>query len=208
MRRELLEIADALRAIAANGLHFTTDDFDRERYQKAADLALRLAALAAGREPGAIATLYGADDGYVTPKLDVRMALFRDDRVLLVRERSDGRWALPGGWMDVGDTPSDAAVRETLEEAGVRARTRRLVGVFDRRADPAAPPSLFHIIKLVFLGELRDADAEPRSGSETTDAAFHAVAALPDLSLGRTLPSHIEHALRIHRDPTLPPHFD
>jgi ADP-ribose pyrophosphatase YjhB (NUDIX family) len=207
--RRLIELADQIRALATTGLHYTEGPFDRERYQK----LLALAALVAEQGLAAPAekiehVFRAADSGYVTPKLDVRLALFRDDRVLLVRERSDGRWALPGGWMDVGDTPSDAAVRETLEEAGVRARTRRLVGVFDRRADPAAPPSLFHIIKLVFLGELRDADAEPRAGSETTDAAFHAVAALPDLSLGRTLPSHIEHALRIHRDPTLPPHFD
>ena len=199
MTRALLAIADELRAIAATGLHFGESEYDRERYQRLLSLAARLAesAGAGGRE--LLERLFRADEGYITPKLDVRLALFRSDekrqRVLLIRERQDGRWCLPGGYIDVGDSPSEAAVRETREEAQVEARVTRLVGVFDCRLRPEAPPHLFQIYKLVFLGELIDPSADPHAGSEADAAAFHDLTSLPDLSLGRTLPRDIQHAL-------------
>jgi ADP-ribose pyrophosphatase YjhB (NUDIX family) len=144
----------------------------------------------------------------VTPKLDVRLALFRGDELLLVRERMDGRWAMPGGFVDVGDSPSEAAVREAVEEAGVVARVSRLAGVFDTRLQPDCPPHLFHIHKLVFTGLLVDPNAEPRAGSEATEARYWPLAGLPDLSLGRTLPLHVREALRVARDPNALPYFD
>ena len=138
----------------------------------------------------------------------MRLALFRGGDVLLVRERMDGRWSLPGGFVDVGDSPSEAAVREAAEEAGVEARVERLAGVFDTRLQPDCPPHLFHIHKLVFVGTLLDPNAEPRAGSETSDAAFHPLAALPELSLGRTLPLHLREAARVARDPRALPYLD
>lgn len=209
MTRELLAIADQMRALATTGLHFTEGSFDRERYEKLLALAARLAAHGASDEPIALERLFRAtDEGYVTPKLDVRLALFRGDGVLLVRERVDGRWALPGGFVDVGDSPSEAAVREAVEEAGVVARVERLAGVFDTRLQPECPPHLFHIHKLVFVGRLLDPESEPRAGSEATDAAFFPVGQLPELSLGRTLPLHVREALRVARDPAALPYFD
>ena len=209
MRDELIAIADRIRALATTGLHFTEGPFDRERYEKLLELAAQLAARGAGDEPAAMLQLFrAADEGYVTPKLDVRLALFRTDEVLLVRERVDGRWALPGGFVDIGDSPSEAAVREAVEEAGVLARVERLAGVFDTRLQPDCPPHLFHIHKLVFVGRLVDPAAPPRAGSEATDAAFFPVAALPELSLGRTLPLHVREALRVARDPAALPYFD
>ena len=210
MQRMLLEIADELRAIATTGLHFTESDYDRERYGKLVTLAARLGSASGGAgDTDALEQIYrDADAGYVTPKVDVRMAVFRGDQVLLVRERSDGRWCLPGGYVDVGESPSEAAVRETAEEACVAVRTRRLVGVYDNRLRPDAPPHLFHIYKLVFVGELTDAGAEPSAGSETDAASFHPAQALPELSLGRTLAIHVEHALRMARETETRTHFD
>jgi ADP-ribose pyrophosphatase YjhB (NUDIX family) len=115
---------------------------------------------------------------------------------------------MPGGFIDVGDAPSEAAVREAVEEAGVVARVRRLAGVFDTRLQPDCPPHLFHIHKLVFTGVLLDPNAEPRAGSEATEARYWPVAALPELSLGRTLPLHVREALRVARDPNALPYFD
>lgn len=207
--RRALELADELRAIATTGLHYAANTFDRERYERVLRLAAELAAgLGAGSLEQIERAYRDADRGYATPKIDVRMAVFRADRVLLVRERIDGLWALPGGWADVGDSPSDAAVRETAEEAQLDVRVRRLVGVFDYRLQPEAPPMLFHAWKIVMLGEERAPGATPRPGLETLDAAFHPLDALPPLSLGRTLPLHIELARRAATSPALPPHLD
>jgi 8-oxo-dGTP pyrophosphatase MutT (NUDIX family) len=209
MQRRVLEIADELRAIATTGLHFTDGEFDRERYERLLALAARLGSLASEHAPDDLERIYRSSDaGYVTPKLDVRLALFRDARVLLVRERADGRWSLPGGYVDVGDSPAEAAAREASEEAGVEARAIRLAGIWDRRLYPDLPPHLFHIFTLVFAGELVDPRAEPRAGSEATDAAFHPIDTLPELSRGRTQPRYIEAALRVLLDPAAHPHFD
>lgn len=209
MQRELLEIADEMRALATTGLHFSESAYDRERYQKLMTLAARLGSCASAEPEERIAKLYEqADRGYVTPKLDVRMAVFRADEVLLVRELSDGLWCLPGGFVDVGESPADAAVRETAEEASVAVRTRQLAGVYDNRLRPDAPPHLFHIHKLLFLGELADPAAEPAPGGETDGAGFHSVSKLPALSLGRTLPEHIEQALRMARGEETRAHFE
>lgn len=210
MKRSLLELADEIRAIATTGLHFTDGPFDRERYAKLLELAVRTAALAdvEARSEDEVRAVYAAsDEGYVTPKLDARMAIFRDASVLLVRERADGDWALPGGYIDIGDSPSGAAERETLEEAGIEVRTLRLAGIFDYRLQPQAPPCLFHIYKLVFLGEPLGSP-EPTPGPEVLDARFFALDALPPLSLGRTLPLHIEVARRLAEDLARPTHFD
>jgi ADP-ribose pyrophosphatase YjhB (NUDIX family) len=202
-------MADQLRAIATTGLHYAENPFDRERYERVLRLAAELAEETGAGTAAALERVYRDSDlGYVTPKIDVRLALFRGDRVLLVRERIDQRWALPGGWADVGDSPSEAAARETAEEAGLEARVRRLVGVFDYRLRPEAPPMLFHAWKLVMLGEERAPGAAPRAGPEVLDAAFHPIGALPPLSLGRTLPLHIELAHRAAATPDLPPHLD
>jgi ADP-ribose pyrophosphatase YjhB (NUDIX family) len=204
----LVQIADELRALATTGLHFTEGEYDRERYGHLLGLAAELASLAGAGPAGSLLDLFrSSDQGYVTPKLDVRMAVFREHSVLLVRERADGLWSLPGGFVDVGDSPSEAAMRETREEAGVVARVRRLAGIFDNRLHPDCPAHLFHIHKLVFVGEV-DASAVPRAGSEASDAAFHALAALPELSLGRTLPVHLRHAQRVASDPAALPHLE
>ncbi len=209
MQRTLLEIADEMRAIATTGLHFGESEFDVERYRKLMALAVRLASTARAGSPESLTRIFEqADRGYVTPKLDVRLAVFRDDRVLLVREKIDGLWCMPGGYIDVGESPSEAAVRETAEEASVATRVRHLVGIFDNRVEPDAPPHLFHIYKLIFQGELVDPAAEPRAGGETDDAAFHPLASLPELSRGRTHPRHVERAARVARGQETAPHYD
>lgn len=208
MSRKLFELADEIRAIAMTGLHYTDGDFDRERYERLVSLAALIGAAGAPGEAKALEAVFRADAGYITPKIDVRLAVFRRGDILLVREKSDGNWAMPGGYAEVGDSPSESATRETLEEAGVETRVRGLAGLFDCRLQPTAPAHLFHIYKLVFTGELLKADAAPCAGHEVEDAAFHPLDGLPELSLGRTLPLHIQEALRVAEDPRALPYLD
>lgn len=208
MARVLVEIADQIRAIATTGLHFGNSPFDRERYEKLLALAAKLVSAAGAGTTETLQRIYTeADRGYTTPKLDARLALFRGDEILLVRERSDGLWCMPGGFVDIGDTPSEAAIRETQEEACVATRVTHLVGIFDNRLNPEVPPHLFHIYKLLFLGELIDPKRPARAGPEVDAARFHPLASLPELSRGRTLASHIDAAHRAARGETRT-HFD
>ncbi|MEA3197996.1 MAG: hypothetical protein QOF32_2048, partial [Gammaproteobacteria bacterium] len=112
-----LSIARELRAIAQTGLTFTTDRFDRRRYERVRELAAAMLAQGSGADYAAILGVLREDQGYATPKVDVRGAAFIDGRVLLVREISDGKWTLPGGWADVNQTPAECVVREIAEES-------------------------------------------------------------------------------------------
>ena len=203
--RNLLEWARKVQAIAQTGLAFTHDPFDRERYTQLAELVADLLSreleipLAAARE------LWAGEHGYATPKVDVRGGVFRDDRVLLVRERADGRWTLPGGWVDVNDAPSEAVAREILEESGYRARAVKLAALIDKNRHPH-PAGVHHIYKLFFLCELEGGD--PAASSETDAVEFFPVHALPPLSTGRVLVSQIERLYQHRLDPSLPTDFD
>ena len=203
--RNLLEWARKVQAIAQTGLAFTRDPFDRERYTRLAELVAELLSrelqmpLAAARE------LWAGEQGYATPKVDVRGGVFCDERVLLVRERADGRWTLPGGWVDVNDAPSEAVAREIFEESGYRARAVKLAALIDKNRHPH-PPGVHHIYKLFFLCELEGGD--PTASSETDAVEFFPVHALPPLSTGRVLAAQIERLYQHRLDPSLPTDFD
>ena len=118
--------------------------------------------------------LFATQTGYTTPKVDVRGVVFnRDGALLLVREKQDqGRWTLPGGWADVGDTPAQAVVREVHEEAGYHTRVAKVLAVYDRETQ-GHPPYLFSAYKLFFRCELLDTQPDSVSHThETSDASF------------------------------------
>lgn len=201
----LLEWIRRVQAIAQNGLAFTKDPFDRERYLQLQDLVADLLHTELGVPPDAAARFWEGEVGYATPKVDVRGAVFKGDRVLLVRERSDQRWTLPGGWVDVNDAPSDAITREIFEESGYRARPVKLAALVDKRRHPH-PPNVHHIYKLMFVCELLG--GAPASSAETDAVEFFPLTALPELSRGRVLGSQIERLYQHHLDPGLPTDFD
>ena len=174
-----------LRAIAQTGLAYGKDPYDLERYRELQALAERQLAALANTSPGHIRDLYLGERGYPTPKIDVRAGVFENDRILLVRERSDGRWALPGGWADEHEPPRACMEREVLEESGYVVRAQRLVAVKDRHLHPYRPRTAQRIYKLFFLCEL--VGGEAATSIETSAAEFFAVDQLPPLSLGRTL---------------------
>jgi len=198
--------ARELQAIAQNGLTFSRDRFDIERYHAVREIASAMMAAGSGTEIPIIADLFAGQSGYATPKVDVRGAVFRDDRILLVRERSDGRWALPGGWADINQSASEAVIREIREEAGFETTVRKLAAVYDRSRHDHSPPFPFHVYKMFFLCDLTGGAARP--SDETSEVVFFPMGALPELSRGRVLPKQIVRMFAHHREPHLPTEFD
>ncbi|MEN8242642.1 MAG: NUDIX hydrolase N-terminal domain-containing protein, partial [Chloroflexota bacterium] len=121
-----------IQGIAQTGLHFAAEEYDIERYLKLQQIAAHMVAYAAELDKDKVVEIFQLGEGYATPKVDVRGAVFNQaGELLMVREKMDGGWTLPGGWADLGDVPSEAAEREVLEEAGYQVKARKLVGVYD-----------------------------------------------------------------------------
>jgi ADP-ribose pyrophosphatase YjhB (NUDIX family) len=204
---KILEWARKVQAIAQNGLMFTHDQFDRERYEQLQQLVATILASELELPLERVQQFYSADDGYATPKVDVRGGVFDQDKVLMVRERSDGKWTLPGGWVDVNDAPSFAVEREIREESGYLAKAVKLAALFDKN-NPAHghPPGITHIYKLMFLCELTGGTAT--TSSETDAVEFFPVDSLPPLSTGRATESQIQRLYQHHLNKDLPTDFD
>jgi len=194
-----------LQAIAQNGLLYSDSPFDRERYEALRAVAAEIGA-ADGAEPEQLAATFAAQGGQATPKVDVRAVAFREGRILLVRNRDDGLWSPPGGWVEVGERPSQAAEKELREESGFSGRAVKLVGIYDLdlRSRPRWP---FHGFTLVILCELESSEPGPLHGAEIDGADFFAEEALPALSI-RLAAEQIRTAFAHECDRTLPSVFD
>ena len=201
-----LDWCKRLQAISQTGLTFASGPYDVERYQEIREIAAEMLAEGAGVERSVILGLFGKEAGYATPKVDVRGVVFRDDRILLVRERSDGKWTLPGGWADVCASPAENVVREIREEAGFTTRVSKLLAVFDRERHPHAPPFAFHIYKMFFLCSIVSGTAA--TNVEIDGVEFFAEDALPELSITRITRGQILRMFEHHRNPALPTDFD
>jgi ADP-ribose pyrophosphatase YjhB (NUDIX family) len=200
-----LEWAREIQALSQTGLHYTENDYQRERYQRLCEIAAEIASEHSGLEYDALVNVFDAQIGYATPRVDVRGAVFRDDKLLLVREREDGSWTLPGGWADVGDIPSEAAEREVWEEAGFHVKARKVIGVYD--ANRVGPLELFHAFKIVFLCDLIDGKARP--SKETSEVAFFSAGEMPQQFSGeRTKPRHVRDAFVAFEDADFSVVFD
>lgn len=203
---EWVSWAREILAIAQSGLTFTRDKYDRERYEALRKLAVRLMARGSGAEPAMLAALFANETGYATPKVDVRAAIFRDDRILLVQELADrGRWTLPGGWADVNLSASENILHEVRDEAGFDVRVRKIAAVYDR-GKHAHPPHAFSAYKMFFLCDILG--PAKKSALETGAVEFFPEDGLPELSLDRVLPEQIHRMFDHMRDPNLPTDFD
>jgi ADP-ribose pyrophosphatase YjhB (NUDIX family) len=197
-----------LSALAQDGLTYGADEYDLDRYRQLSRLAVELFSVLSGQPAAELAIELGRDSGYATPKIEVRGAIFDDDdRVLLMREKIDGRWSLPGGWADPGDAPSVAVTREILEETGYHSSAVKLIACWDREVQGNPPPLPVHVYKLFFLCR-RDGAVQPPAALETLEVGWFGLGALPPLSLGRVNHRQLERALAHQRDPSLPTEFD
>jgi len=197
--------AREIQALSQIGDHYAANDFERDRYHRLIEIAAEIISAHSHLEVNSLVEVYAAQCGYATPKVDVRAAAFREGKLLLVRERSDGGWTMPGGWADVGDAPSRSAEREAWEEAGFHVQARQLIGVYD--ANRFDPMILMHAYKLVFLCEVIDGKATP--SNETSEVAFFAENEIPaNLSDRRTPARVIQDAFKALGNPGMPAVFD
>jgi ADP-ribose pyrophosphatase YjhB (NUDIX family) len=200
-----LEWAREIQALSQTGYHYAENDYQRERYQRLTEIAAEIVNEHTGLSISSLMSTFHVQKGYATPKIDVRGAVFKGDKLLLVRERQDNGWTMPGGWADVGDVPSQAAEREVWEEAGFRVKARKVVGIYD--ANRVGPLELFHAFKLVFLCDL--IDGEPRPSNETSEVAFFGKNEIPpDLSGERTRPRQIRDAFAALENPSASTIYD
>lgn len=172
----LVRWAVEIQSLAQAGLTYGRDRYDLERYERLRDIAAEMIARKADVSFARARELFCSETGYQTPKLDTRAAVFRDGRILLVRE-NNGTWTLPGGWCDVDQSVGANAVKETREEAGIDVRPVRLIAVEDRKLHNR-PLYAYGVTKVFVLCEYLGGAF--RENAETTECAFFAADALPE----------------------------
>ncbi len=199
-----LQWAREIQAIAQIGLTYSTNEFDVQRYHRLTEIAAAIVASQTGLPAGPMLESFQVQQGYATPKVDVRAAVIRDGKILLVQERTDGRWSMPGGWADVGEFPSAVAAREAWEESGFTVRVDRLAGIFD--ANHVEPLGFYHAYKLIFLCTVVAGEARP--SNETLAVDFFDLEHLPPLSEMRTNRRMLMEAFACQADPARPAFFE
>ena len=201
-----IDWAKRLQAIAQTGLTYAESPYDVERYEQVRRIAAEMAANRSDVPLSRVLNWFSIDTGYATPKVDVRAVIFHNGSILLVRERSDGRWTLPGGWADVGEAPSACIVREAKEETGYDVRVQKLLAVYDRSKHPHEPPFPFHVYKLFFLCEI--AGGKATRNDEIDEIGFFTRDVIPPLSLTRITPEQIDRMFEHRQHPEWPTDFD
>jgi len=200
-----LEWAREIQALSQTGLFYAENDFERERHKRLVEIAAEMISDHSNLELNELVDIFDSQTGYATPRVDVRAAVFRHGKLLLVRELMDGGWTMPGGWADVGDIPSGAAEREVREEAGFLVKARKVIGVYD--ANRLGPLEIFHAFKIVFFCDLLGGEA--RTSNETSEVGFFGREEIPLMLSGeRTKPRHVADAFSTLDDPDRPAVFD
>ena len=199
-----LDWAREIFSLSKAGLAYSQNEFDLERYKRLQEITAEMIASQSDLETEAVLESFSMQAGYVTPKIDVRGAVVHDGKILLIQERADGRWSMPGGWADLGNAPASVAEREVWEESGYRVKAEKVVAMLD--ANRIEPMEFYHAYKIIFLCKLLD--GEPRTSHETLAVDFFDLNELPPLSLFRTSESMLQEVLAHVQDPLRPALFD
>jgi len=198
MKNNWLEIAIQMQSIAQSGLTYAKDQFDIERYKQLEELSLEAMKQITLEDKGLIRNLFANETGYKTPKVGVRAIVFKDDKVLMVKEKIDGGWCIPGGWCDTGFSPKENLIKEVQEEAGIIVEPYRIAGILDKffYKHPPSPYRTYMIFALC-----RIVSGEISSGNETTDVGFFGKEELPELSPKRITPEQMEMVFEFLKNP-------
>lgn len=203
--------AKKLFSIAQSGIAFSQDPFDIERFEEITEIALSMMAQLANTSIEQLPQLIQHPNKlYVTPQIEVRGAVFRNDKILLVQEKTDRQWSLPGGYADVGLSAKQNIEKEIHEEAGLIVDAKHLFAL-RHKAKGDYRPDLRDFYKLYFLCEESQIASTQQSikvGLETMDVDFFSLDSLPPLSLGRVIPRDIEEAFSAYKNSTKTTQFD
>ena len=196
---ELITLAQRIRAMSQTALTYSSNEYEIDRCKELIEISERITSIVSGISEEEISVCFSPIKEYVTPKVDIRAVIFNDkDEILLVKEKADGRWALPGGWSDVGFTPTEIVVKEAKEETGFDVRVIRMLAILDKRCYNH-PTSTFYVYKLCFLCEITGGD--DALTFDILDRGFFALDNLPPLSLDRIMPEQIFLLDKLRRSP-------
>jgi len=196
--------AREIYSLSQAGLTYNKNEFDLERYKRLRDIAAEILSSHSELEKETILNSFSMQAGYVTPKIDVRGAVIHKNKILLIQERMDGKWAMPGGWADLGNAPASVAEREVWEESGFRVKAEKVVAVID--ANRIQPMEFYHAYKIIFLCTLLG--GEPRTSYETLAVDFFDLNDLPPLSSYRTNENMLREVFAHVENPNRPTLFD
>ncbi len=205
MENKWLTWARKILTISQAGLTYCENIYDKERYEQLKDITAEIFAAYTDVDKDGFKAAFPDDAGYLTPKLDIRAAIFKDNKILMVREKSDKCWALPGGWADVGLSPSENIIKEVKEEAGFDIKPLKLISLFDKKCHPH-PPYTFSTYKITFLCEITGGTGT--IGTETDELGFFASDNLPPLSQTRNTYDQIKQIFEFCKEPEKSAVFD
>ncbi len=199
-----IQWAREIFSLSQAGLTYNQNPFDIERYKRLQEISAEMIESQSEYSKESVLESFSMQRGYVTPKIDVRGAVVQDNKILLIQERMDNRWAMPGGWVDLGNAPAFAAEREVWEESGYRVKAEKVVAVMD--ANRIAPMEFYHAFKIIFLCKL--ISGEPRTSHETMAVDFFDFDHLPPLSMYRTNEDILQEVRAHVNDPDRRTYFD
>lgn len=199
-----IEWAREIYSLSQAGLTYSKNEFDLERYRHLQEITAEMIASQSQVEKQSVLDSFSMQAGYATPKVDVRGAVVHEGRILLIQERADGRWSMPGGWADLGNAPASVAEREVWEESGYRVKAEKVIAIID--ANRFEPMEFYHAYKLIFLCRL--VGGEPRISYETLAVDFFDPNELPPLSIFRTDESMLQEVFAHVQDPLRRTAFD
>lgn len=206
MENELLTYAKRLQALASTGLAYSKDVFDIERFEEINKIAAQIMSAQFSVPVTRIGELAADAKAHPTPRVDVRGAVIENNRILLVKERNNDRWTLPGGFAEIGFSPAENVVKEIKEEACIDVQVKRIYSLRHKAKGPFLP-DVRDFYKIYFLCE-RIGEETPTPGPETSAAEFFAIDSLPNLCTDRTVEDDIIRAFELHRDSSRQPFFD
>lgn len=205
MEEKWLTWAKRLQSIAQAGITYSKDKYDIERFQEIRDLSSEILSNYTDLSNEKVKDLFCNETGYQTPKVDVRCAIFINDKILLVKENLDNKWSLPGGWAEVNLSIKENAIKESFEEAGINVKPKKLIALLDK-SKHSTTLNPYGIYKAFVLCEFINGDF--KENIETDESRLFSLDNLPTLSTERNNYDQIKMCFDFNENQNLDTIFD